>query len=46
VPYVEAGAGHLTLLTVADSVHEGIDLAAEVRRVLRAEFALVPEVGR
>lgn len=46
VPYVEAGAGHLTLVTVADSVHEGIDLAAEVRRVLRAEFALVPEVGR
>jgi alkanesulfonate monooxygenase SsuD/methylene tetrahydromethanopterin reductase-like flavin-dependent oxidoreductase (luciferase family) len=40
-PYVEAGAGHLTLVTVADSVHHGIDLAAEVRRLLQAEFAPV-----
>jgi alkanesulfonate monooxygenase SsuD/methylene tetrahydromethanopterin reductase-like flavin-dependent oxidoreductase (luciferase family) len=41
--YVEAGAAHLTLVTVADSVHEGIDLAAEVRRLLQAEFAPVPK---
>ena len=40
-PYVEAGAGHLTLVTVAESVHDGIDLAAEVRRLLQAEFAPV-----
>jgi alkanesulfonate monooxygenase SsuD/methylene tetrahydromethanopterin reductase-like flavin-dependent oxidoreductase (luciferase family) len=38
-PYVEAGAGHLTLVTVAGSVHDGINLAAEVRRLLKAEFA-------
>lgn len=41
VPFVEAGAEHLTIVTVADSVHDGIDLAAEVRRLLRAEFAAV-----
>jgi len=40
-PYVEAGAGHLTLVAVGDSVHDGIDLAAEVRRLLQAEFAPV-----
>ena len=39
VRFVEAGAGHLTIVTVADSVHDGIDLAAEVRRLLQAEFA-------
>jgi alkanesulfonate monooxygenase SsuD/methylene tetrahydromethanopterin reductase-like flavin-dependent oxidoreductase (luciferase family) len=38
-PYVEAGAEHLTLIIAADPVHEGVDLAAEVRRLLRAEFA-------
>ena len=38
-PFVEAGAGHLTIVTVAGSVHDGIDLAAEVRRLLQAEFA-------
>ena len=38
-PFVEAGAEHLTIVTVADSVHDGIDLAAEVRRLLKAEFA-------
>ena len=38
---VEAGAGHLTIVTVANSVHDGIDLAAEVRRLLQAEFAPV-----
>ena len=41
VPFVEAGAEHLTIVTVADSVHDGIDLAAEVRRLLQAEFAAV-----
>src|SRR6266700_3516590 len=41
VPFVEAGAEHLTVVTVADSVHDGIDLAAEVRRLLQAEFAAV-----
>ena len=39
VPYVEASAEHLTIVTIADSVHDGIDLAAEVRRLLQAEFA-------
>ncbi len=38
-PFVGAGAEHLTVVTVADSVHDGIDLAAEVRRLLQAEFA-------
>ena len=38
-PFVAAGAEHLTIVTVADSVHDGIDLAAEVRRLLHAEFA-------
>ena len=38
-PFVEAGAEHLTIITVAGSVHDGIDLAAEVRRLLQAEFA-------
>ena len=38
-PFVEAGAEHLTIVTVAGSVHDGIDLAAEVRRLLQAEFA-------
>ena len=33
-PYVAAGAEHLTLVIAADSVHEGIDQAAEVRRLL------------
>lgn len=37
-PFVGAGAEHLTVVTVADSVHDGIDLAAEVRRLLQAEF--------
>jgi len=40
-PFVQAGAEHLTIITVADSVHDGIDLAAEVRRLLQAEFASV-----
>jgi len=40
-PFVAAGAGHLTIVTVAESVHDGIDLAAEVRRLLQAEFAPV-----
>jgi len=40
-PFVAAGAEHLTIVTVADSVHDGIDLAAEVRRLLQAEFAPV-----
>jgi alkanesulfonate monooxygenase SsuD/methylene tetrahydromethanopterin reductase-like flavin-dependent oxidoreductase (luciferase family) len=40
-PFVAAGAEHLTVITVADSVHDGIDLAAEVRRLLQAEFAPV-----
>jgi alkanesulfonate monooxygenase SsuD/methylene tetrahydromethanopterin reductase-like flavin-dependent oxidoreductase (luciferase family) len=39
VPFVEAGAGHLTLIVAADSVHDGIDLAAEVRRLLQKEFS-------
>jgi len=38
-PFVAAGAEHLTIVTVAGSVHDGIDLAAEVRRLLHAEFA-------
>jgi alkanesulfonate monooxygenase SsuD/methylene tetrahydromethanopterin reductase-like flavin-dependent oxidoreductase (luciferase family) len=38
-PFVGAGAEHLTIVAVADSVHDGIDLAAEVRRLLQAEFA-------
>jgi alkanesulfonate monooxygenase SsuD/methylene tetrahydromethanopterin reductase-like flavin-dependent oxidoreductase (luciferase family) len=38
-PFVEAGAEHLTIITVADTVHDGIDLAAEVRLLLQAEFA-------
>jgi alkanesulfonate monooxygenase SsuD/methylene tetrahydromethanopterin reductase-like flavin-dependent oxidoreductase (luciferase family) len=33
-PYVAAGAEHLTLVVAAESVHEGIDHAAEVRRLL------------
>jgi alkanesulfonate monooxygenase SsuD/methylene tetrahydromethanopterin reductase-like flavin-dependent oxidoreductase (luciferase family) len=40
-PFVAAGAEHLTAITVADSVDEGVDLAGEVRRLLRAEFAPV-----
>jgi len=40
-PFVAAGAEHLTIVTVAESVHEGIDLAGEVRRLLQAEFARV-----
>jgi alkanesulfonate monooxygenase SsuD/methylene tetrahydromethanopterin reductase-like flavin-dependent oxidoreductase (luciferase family) len=40
-PFVAAGAEHLTIITVADSVHDGIDLAAEVRGLLQAEFAPV-----
>ena len=40
-PFVAAGAGNLTIVTVAESVHDGIDLAAEVRRLLQAEFAAV-----
>ncbi len=43
-PYVDAGAEHLTLIVAAESVHDGIDRAAEVRRLLRAEFA-VPRVS-
>jgi alkanesulfonate monooxygenase SsuD/methylene tetrahydromethanopterin reductase-like flavin-dependent oxidoreductase (luciferase family) len=41
VPFIEAGAEHLTIVTVADSVHDGIDMAAEVRRLLQAKFAAV-----
>lgn len=35
-PYVEAGARTLTLIPVAETVHEGIEAAAEVRQMLRA----------
>ncbi|MGY0541462.1 LLM class flavin-dependent oxidoreductase [Nocardioides sp. YJ-D4] len=34
-PYVEAGARTLTLIPVADSIDEGVELAGEVRRLLR-----------
>ncbi|MGW6199735.1 LLM class flavin-dependent oxidoreductase [Kribbella sp. NPDC055110] len=34
-PYVAAGAEHVTLIIAADSVHEGIDHAAEVRSLLQ-----------
>lgn len=34
-PYVAAGAEHLTLVVAAESVYEGIDHAAEVRRLLQ-----------
>ncbi|MBX6388603.1 MAG: LLM class flavin-dependent oxidoreductase [Frankia sp.] len=37
VPYVQAGARTLTLIPVADTVHEGVELAAEVRALLRAK---------
>ena len=40
-PFVAGGAEHLTVITVAESVHEGIDLAGEARRLLQAEFAPV-----
>jgi alkanesulfonate monooxygenase SsuD/methylene tetrahydromethanopterin reductase-like flavin-dependent oxidoreductase (luciferase family) len=40
-PFITGGAEHLTLITVAESVDEGVDLAGEVRRLLQAEFALV-----
>ncbi|TDO46864.1 alkanesulfonate monooxygenase SsuD/methylene tetrahydromethanopterin reductase-like flavin-dependent oxidoreductase (luciferase family) [Kribbella sp. VKM Ac-2527] len=33
-PYVAAGAEHLTLIIAAGDVHEGVDLAAEVHRLL------------
>jgi len=38
-PYVEAGAEHLTLIVAADSIHQGIDDAAEVRRLLQDDRA-------
>jgi alkanesulfonate monooxygenase SsuD/methylene tetrahydromethanopterin reductase-like flavin-dependent oxidoreductase (luciferase family) len=40
-PFVEGGGRHLTLVTVADSVPEGIELAGEVRSLLQAEYAPV-----
>lgn len=40
-PYIAGGAQHLTTVTVAESVHEGVDLAGEVRRLLQAEYAPV-----
>jgi alkanesulfonate monooxygenase SsuD/methylene tetrahydromethanopterin reductase-like flavin-dependent oxidoreductase (luciferase family) len=40
-PFVAGGAEHLTVITVAESVHQGIDLAGEVRSILQAEFAPV-----
>ncbi|WP_242666249.1 MULTISPECIES: LLM class flavin-dependent oxidoreductase [Parafrankia] len=42
LPYVQAGARTLTLIPVADTVHEGIEQAAEVRALLRAQ---VPSRG-
>ena len=35
-PYVEAGARTLTLIPVAETVHDGIEGAAQVRQMLRA----------
>jgi alkanesulfonate monooxygenase SsuD/methylene tetrahydromethanopterin reductase-like flavin-dependent oxidoreductase (luciferase family) len=35
-PFVEGGARHLTLVTVAESADEGIELAGEVRRLIQA----------
>jgi len=40
-PFVAGGAQHLTLITVAEDTHEGIELAGEVRRLLQAEYAPV-----
>jgi alkanesulfonate monooxygenase SsuD/methylene tetrahydromethanopterin reductase-like flavin-dependent oxidoreductase (luciferase family) len=37
-PYVEAGARTLTLITVAEGVRDGVDLAGEVKRELCAAF--------
>lgn len=39
--YVDAGARHLTLVPVGDSVHEDIEAVAEVRRLLQAQPAKV-----
>jgi len=38
--YVSAGARHLTLVPVADSVDAGIEMAGEVRRMLMADTSL------
>ena len=38
-PYIEGGARTLTLIPVADSTHEGIELCAQVRQMLRARAA-------
>ncbi|OHV30399.1 MULTISPECIES: hypothetical protein [Pseudofrankia] len=38
-PCIQAGARTLTLIPVADTVHEGIEQAAEVRDLLRAGAA-------
>lgn len=35
-PYVDAGAGHITLVVAAESVQEGIEMAGEVGRLLNA----------
>jgi len=35
-PYIDTGAENLTLIVAADSIHQGIDDAAEVRRLLQA----------
>lgn len=39
VPFVDAGARHLTIVSVADSVRDGIEQAGEVRRLLRAHYS-------
>jgi len=39
--FVAGGAEHLTLVTVAESPEEGIELAGEVRRILHAQLAPV-----
>jgi len=35
LPFVAGGAEHVTLVTVAEDPHEGIELAGEVRRILQ-----------
>jgi len=35
-PYLAAGARHLTLVVASESVHEGIEMAGEVRSPLNA----------
>jgi alkanesulfonate monooxygenase SsuD/methylene tetrahydromethanopterin reductase-like flavin-dependent oxidoreductase (luciferase family) len=38
LPFVAGGAQNLTVVTAAESVHEGIELAGEVKRLLHAEL--------